>query len=87
MQCKDIQDADVLAFLLKHKGHWCNWCFQDDRNVSASMPPGTPKKLVLAKMTQLIRRGFVGGCYCGCRGDFEITPKGEAFLAAQMRPQ
>ncbi len=38
------------------------------------------EKLILAKMKQLIKRGLVDGCACGCRGDFEITPKGEEWL-------
>lgn len=41
-----------------------------------------PKRAVLGKMRMLIRRGLVDGCPCGCRGDFEITPKGQAWLAA-----
>jgi len=81
MQCKDIPDNLVLEYLLRHKGQWCNWCW-DERNVAEAMPSGTPEKLVLAKMRQLIRRGLVDGCGCGCRGDFEITEKGEAFLTA-----
>lgn len=81
MQCKDIPDRPVLEYLLRHKGQWCNWCW-DERNVAEAMPSGTPAKLVLAKMRQLIKRGLADGCGCGCRGDFEITAKGEAFLAA-----
>jgi predicted transcriptional regulator len=44
------------------------------------MPENIPNKLVINKMRQLIRRGIVTGCGCGCRGDFEITPKGEELL-------
>jgi hypothetical protein len=47
------------------------------------MPPDAPDKLILAKMNKLLRRGLVDGCGCGCRGDFEITDKGLAFLAAE----
>lgn len=82
MQCKDIPDRPILEFLLSHKGQWCFWGAAFDRNVNVAMPRNTPYKLVLAKMGMLIRRGLVSGCACGCRGDFEITEKGEAFLAA-----
>lgn len=37
--------------------------------------------LLLAKCEALIKRGLLDGCTCGCRGDFELTTKGEAFLA------
>jgi len=38
------------------------------------------RHLVLAKMKSLIRKGWVSGCCCGCRGDFGITPKGLEHL-------
>jgi len=44
--------------------------------------PDLPGRLVLAKMSKLIRAGLVSGCPCGCRGDFEITIKGRKVLAA-----
>ena len=81
MQCKDIPDKPILEFLMKHKGEWCNWYFGNERDVSQAMPKDLPnEKLVLAKMRQLMRRGLVDGCDCGCRGDFEITEKGEQWL-------
>lgn len=81
MQCKDIPDKPILEFLLKHKGEWCTWYSVDETDVSQAMPKDLPnKKLVLAKMRQLMRRGLVDGCNCGCRGDFEITEKGEQWL-------
>lgn len=79
MQCKDISDEPILHYLLKHKGQWCGW-WGKERNVALSMPVGTPDKLVLAKMKQLIKRGLVEGCGCGCRGDFCITSKGEQYF-------
>jgi hypothetical protein len=47
------------------------------------MPKDTPPKLKLAKMQSLHRRGLVGGCTCGCRGDFEITDKGLAAIGRE----
>jgi len=51
-------------------------------SVQRAMPPEAQgqDKLVRAKMGMLIRRGLVTGCTCGCRGDFELTEKGRAFL-------
>jgi hypothetical protein len=82
-QCKDIPDRPILELLARSPGEWHNW-FEWPGNtltVRLAMPPRTPDKLALAKMRQLLRRGLVDGCGCGCRGDFEITNKGLAFLA------
>ena len=51
------------------------------------MPPKTPEKLVRAKMGGLIRRGLVGGCDCGCRGDFFITQKGLELLYREKKEE
>lgn len=45
------------------------------------MLPVFPVELIRAKAGALIRRGLLDGCDCGCRGDFELTPAGAAFLA------
>jgi hypothetical protein len=80
MQAKDVSDNAVLRFLESREGVWCNWSLGDVNDVSAAMPEGTPSKVRLAKMRQLIRRGLVEGCPCGCRGDFEITEAGKESL-------
>lgn len=98
MQCKDIPDAPVLAFLrdlpdipgmpgVQCSGTWY-WRdgFKPENSVLRAMPTGTPEKLGLAKMRMLIRRGLVDGCPCGCRGDFTLTAKGRASLAATQSP-
>lgn len=58
-----------------------------NHGVPHAMPQGieTPTKLVKAKMDNLIRRGLVDGCTCGCRGDFELTDKGRQYLAEQAK--
>jgi hypothetical protein len=81
VKASDIPDRDVLAFLAKHQGRWST--HGDGHSmptVQDAMPPGTPYKVQLAKMRQLHRRGFVGGCACGCRGDWEITDEGLEFI-------
>lgn len=84
MQCKDIPDRPILEFLLQHLGYWCNWHVGNEYSVRQAMPAGIPEKLVLAKMRRLLARGLVQGCLCGCRGDFEITMKGRAFLMGEQ---
>lgn len=76
MQCKDICTKSVLLFLKRISPRW-GTCFPNFENsVSQAMPLGTPNKLVQAKMRNLIAKGYVDGCSCGCRGDYEITEKG-----------
>lgn len=82
MQCKDIPDQPILAFLRALDGRWANWFGNEfDNSVTLAMPTGTPPKLALAKMRMLIRLDLVDGCPCGCRGDFVLTDKGYAELA------
>lgn len=36
---------------------------------------------VRSKARRAAKRGLSDGCICGCRGDFELLPAGEALLA------
>ena len=83
MQCTDIPDIPILKFLRSNKGKWCTRHGGYDHSVCLAMPSDTPCKLVLAKMKMLVRRDLVRGCACGCRGDFEITEKGESLIEEQ----
>lgn len=89
MQAKDIADTAILEFLAKYQGKWSCWSdaggtYRKEHGMAPSivqaMPTNTPVKLRIAKMRQLIKRGLVGGCPCGCRGDYEITDKGLEFI-------
>lgn len=82
LQAKHISDRDVLAFLYKHREHWCTWgdYLGYMPTVQDAMPAGAPVKVQRAKMAQLIKRGLANGCTCGCRGDYEITAKGIEWL-------
>lgn len=91
MQCKDIADLPILEFVAKHGGIGCHWFTSADqewqlRSVRNAMPDLPTEKLALAKMRQLMKRGLVDGCDCGCRGDFELTDKGRAYLDAYRDP-
>jgi hypothetical protein len=57
-----------------HFPHWTN------RHTMQCLMPIFPPEVILAKASALMRRGLLGGCDCGCRGDFELTDKGRAFL-------
>lgn len=94
LQCKGIPDLPVLKFLAGDLGKyadgypttWGTWFDYGpeppSNSVVRAMPKGAPPRLVLAKMKRLCARGFIDGCPCGCRGDFVLTDKGRAFIAA-----
>ncbi len=99
VQAKDIQDQPILEYLAKFQGQWTslwNGYFkgrEDElhmgkkigivNDVYYAMPEGTPKKVALAKMKSLHKKGLVGGCTCGCRGDFEITDLGLELIGQE----
>jgi hypothetical protein len=79
-QCKDIPDVPLVRFIADKQastGHWvCVWDLE---------PPYSdlPGNLFRAKMGKLINKGYLTGCNCGCRGDYEVTDKGLAFIASE----
>jgi len=79
LQCKDVPTLPILRYVAEHGGIGCVW-WEGERSVCNAVPPGTPEKLILAKMRNMISKGLVDGCSCGCRGDFEITDKGRARI-------
>ncbi len=84
LQIKDISTLDVLQHLYsRHVGGmcWSTWCKGFDNSIDVAMGfPDLPDNLVRAKMKSLIQKGLVSGCYCGCRGDYEIQPDGIEWL-------
>lgn len=87
MQCKDIPDEEFLEAIrtttsLRQMRSAMIW---DIQAVLSGYPEHLladirdwdhenylPRKLVLAKARKLVLKGKIDGCYCGCRGDFEI---------------
>ena len=71
MQAKDITDAVMLEALAAVRGkngvpEWSSlW------DVQKQLDDFHPK-VVLAKLRSMVRRKVIGGCTCGCRGDFEL---------------
>lgn len=84
MQCKDIDDVALVRYVADAQAERGMWvCYFD--------PPYSdlPFKLLRAKMGNLINKGYLTGCNCGCRGDYEVTMKGRELLewdAALDRP-
>lgn len=81
MKTSDISDDAILNLLADHQGEWAFWhiddlSFHSEPGKKYPIAPGFPYKLIHAKFKKLYKRGLIGGCDCGCRGDFEITDKG-----------
>jgi len=62
-QAKDISDEMFLTEMRRVRHPW-GW------TTRWNMELPYPEKVVLAKAASLIRRKVIGGCACGCRGDF-----------------
>lgn len=45
-----------------------------------SQLPDFPPKVIRAKLRALLRRGLITGCICGCRGDFNLTPRAHSQI-------
>lgn len=80
LQCKYIPDVPILQFLAKQTRWSTHGNGYPMPTVQHAMPESTPRKLQIAKMVMLKRRGLVDGCGCGCRGDWRITDKGVEYL-------
>jgi hypothetical protein len=74
LSCKDIPDEVFLTAVsvAAAAGSAGTWALRWDvaTLLEASGWP-LPEKLLLAKARKLINQGKMGGCWCGCRGDFE----------------
>lgn len=68
MKAADITDAEVFAVIDRVRRQSNRWAHTDDLELEF---PDIPPKVVLAKARQMINKGRMNGCGCGCRGDFE----------------
>lgn len=84
MQTKDMDKIAVLQRIadIQLTGRSATVFSGFENSIGTAMPDGTPEKLQLAVMKNLIRKGLVDGCCCGCRGDFLLTEKGTLKLLA-----
>lgn len=74
MQCKDIPDAAFLEAVHHSPGTSSqNWRMRWDVHATLEAALGPiPENLLLAKARKLIDAGKLGGCPCGCRGDWHL---------------
>lgn len=81
-----IPTRPVLEFLDRLNGQWGTWFVDRDgvpfeNSVIRAMPEGVHPRRVQAKMRKLGKRGLIDGCFCGCRGDYELTEAGRIWLS------
>jgi hypothetical protein len=82
VKASDLDTKPILKALAKHQGEWA--CFWDnkltwqpkDYDQYQIAPDDYPYKVIRAKLKKMHKQGLIGGCTCGCRGDFKITDKG-----------
>ena len=74
MQCKDIPDAVFLNAVRSTPSIGSsNWRMRWDVRTQLESTLGhIPENLFLAKAQRLMGRGVLGGCPCGCRGDYHL---------------
>ena len=74
MQCKDIPDAVFLDAVRRTPGTSAmNWrMIWNVRDALEAQVGPVPWNLLLAKARKLIAAGEMGGCDCGCRGDWHL---------------
>ena len=68
MKAADIPDEEILGFVLSINEQK-RWCLSYD--LEERFPQYLPK-VIRAKCNGLIRRGYMDGCTCGCRGDYVV---------------
>lgn len=78
-------ELKVLQYLSDKQGKWtCIWYRHfvklPEDDVSYAFPIGYSEILQMTIMRRLYRKKLIGGCTCGCRGDFEITDEGLALI-------
>ena len=70
-KASDISDRQMLQSVKRHTSNIGAKLLEIESDF-----PEVPPKVIRAKLHNLLRRGFITGCCCGCRGDFELTTNG-----------
>ena len=87
LQCKDLSTYSILYFMLKFKHEHYSMFSYVEHSIHKCFPNSSrlPNKLILAKLRKLIKRGYIEGCACGCRGDFKLKDQGRLYLKEPWR--
>lgn len=81
MQCKDIPDEVFLDAVRRTPGTASgNWRMRwNVQSALESVIGPVPENLFLAKARRLFAKGLLGGCDCGCRGDYHLPQECNAY--------
>lgn len=75
-------EEQILMFLAHQNGKWCTYGTGFYMpSVQQVFPIGTSRAKQLKFMQAMQKNGLVGGCDCGCRGDYTVTELGLIVLA------
>lgn len=70
MKTADLPNEVFLAAVKQASAdHPAKWAMRWDVQALLS---SYPEKIVLSKARKLIKSKVIDGCFCGCRGDWEI---------------
>jgi len=80
---RKVTKEEVLHYLAKNQGKW-NMFFEIEHELGIEPRSGCgPNKRHAVTLRKLYKSGMIGGCICGCRGDFDITDKGLEFIGIE----
>lgn len=82
-KASDITDEEMLRAVWRLSGFGAMWVMDWD---VADTFSEFPAKVVHAKLTRLANRKLLGGCACGCRGDWHLRRRGAELIGVELRP-
>ena len=68
MQAKDVPEVEIMRMIPHQSDERLGISRWDIERQFPTIPP----KVLLSKLRQLVKRGKIIGCTCGCRGDFHL---------------
>jgi hypothetical protein len=87
-KASDLDDRGLLMIIEGLCICYDSWSSTDEIYRIFSGPPDymtdMPFKVIHAKLRRLLIKGFITGCDCGCRGDWELTSAGRAFAGISI---
>jgi hypothetical protein len=76
MKAADLSEARILALLNERPGVWHTYKPEGYESIMPSVydpgHPDAPRKVLIAKLRSMLKRGLLRGCACGCRGDWRV---------------
>lgn len=77
MKTKILQSKDIDNTLFLRHIFLINYSLSRSASITDFY---LPFNLIKDKAKKLIKMGYIDGCPCGCRGNFQLTIKGKIFI-------